>query len=100
MATYKLRPRARDDLRSIRRWIAKDNPARARTFIVELTEHFQKIVDLRLRHPIITSLGSDIRRAVHGNYSIDYRSIGVAGEDVLIVRVLHSARDLNRMKFD
>jgi len=95
--TYKLRPRARDDLRAIHRWIAEDDPIRARTFIVELTEHFQKIADLNLRHRVVEAIGPDIRIAVHGNYNIYYRFVA---NDVLIVRVLHGARDLGREEFD
>lgn len=75
MATYKLRPRAVTDLRSIRRWIAKDSPQRARTFIVELTEHFQRLADMHLRHRFVPELGPDIRIAVHGNYNVYYRFI-------------------------
>ena len=100
MATYRLRPKARDDLSSIRRWIAKDDPPRARTFIAELSEHFQRIADLNLRHRIIPELGPDIRLAVHGNYNLYYRLVGEAGEDVLIVRVLHGARSLKAIEFD
>lgn len=100
MATYKLRPLARDDLRSIRRWIAKDDPVRARTFIVELAEHFQRIADFNLRHRVISEIGPDVRLAVHGNYNIYYRCIDVSGEIVLIIRVLHAARSLEPIEFE
>ena len=91
MATYKLRPKARDDLRSIRGWIAKDNPIRARSFVVELTTPFQKLATLEIKHQLVPDLGPEIRKAVHGNYDIYYRIIN---GDVLIIRVLHSARSL------
>ena len=99
MATYKLRPQARDDLRDIRRWIARDSPVRARTFIIELTEHFMKIAELSLRHRVVTDLGPDVRIAVHGNYNIYYRFIGDSAEDVLIIRVLHGGRSLDDIIF-
>jgi toxin ParE1/3/4 len=98
--TYKLRPQAAADLRSIRRWIAKDDPHRARTFVVELTEHFQRLADHHVRHRVITDLGADIRLALHGNYNIYYRFFGDAGRDVLVIRVLHGARDLSRIVMD
>jgi toxin ParE1/3/4 len=97
VATYKLRPKARDDLRSIRSWIARDDAKRARTFIVELTEHFQKIANLKIRHQVVPELGTDVRKAVHGNYDIYYRFVG---DDALIIRVLHSARNLDSHDFD
>lgn len=100
MATYKLRPRAIEDLRSIRRWIARDDPKRARTFILELTGHFQRLADRHIQHRVLEELGSGVRLAVHGNYNIYYRFIGDDAEDVLIVRVLHGARDLGGMAMD
>ncbi len=100
MPTYKLRPQAYSDLQSIRKFIAKDNPERACTFVLELTEHFQKIADSYIRHRVIKSLGPDIRRAVHGKYNIYYRFIGDDGRDVLIIRVLQARRDLSRIVMD
>ena len=96
MSTYKLRPRAAADLRSIRRWIAKDNPERARTFIVELTQHFERLAERHVRHRIVEELGSDIRIAVHGDYNIYYRFIGETAHDVLVIRVMHGARDIGQ----
>lgn len=95
MATYKLRRRAVADLRSIRRLIARDDPMRARTFVLELTEHFQRLADRHIQHRLLGDLGPGIRLAVHGNYNIYYRFI--EAEDVLIVRELHGARDLGRV---
>ena len=67
MPNLEIRAKAKDDLRSIRRWIARDNPERARSYVVELNAHFQKLADLHLRHAVIPELGDDVRRAVHGN---------------------------------
>lgn len=98
VATYRLRPRAVADLRSIQRWIARDDPKRAITFLLELTEHFQRLADRHIQHRIVQDLGADIRLAIHGNYNIYYRFLDA--EDVLIVRVLHGARDLRRIVMD
>ena len=100
MATYKLRPQAREDLRAIRRWIAKDDPIRAKAFIEELALHFQRVAAQRLRHQLHPELGPDVRRAGHGAYSIYYRFIGDAGDDVLIIRVLHGARRRDEISFE
>lgn len=94
MASYKLRPKAIAGLRSIRRWIAKDNPGRALSFVTELSQHFEAIAKQNLRHRLVTELGPDIRIAVHGNYNIYYRFVEDNGRDVLIIRVLHSARSI------
>jgi toxin ParE1/3/4 len=96
VATYKLRPKARDDLRSIRSWIAKDTPVRARSFVVELATHFQKLAALEIKHQPVPELGPDMRKAVHGNYDIYYR---LNDDGVLIVRVLHSARSRDGRDF-
>lgn len=95
MATYKLRPKAVDDLRGIRRWIARDDPERARTFIVELRQHFQRLASRHVQHRVVAELGPDMRIAVHGNFNIYYRFVEAGSDqDVLIVRVLHGARDI------
>ena len=100
MATYKLRPLAAADLRSIRRHIALDDPLSARTFVVELTEHFQRFADHHVRHRLLPELGPDVRRAVHGDYNIYYRFCGDDSQDVLVVRVVHGTRDLTRIIMD
>lgn len=100
MATYKLRPQAASDLRTVRRWIARDDPHRARTFIVELTEHFRRLAGHRGRHRVLHDIGADIRRAVHSNYNIYYRRVGENGTDVVVVRVLHAAQDLSKIEFE
>jgi toxin ParE1/3/4 len=94
MAVYRLRPQAVSDLRSIRNFIAKDNPERAKTFLIELRLHFQRLADRHIQHRLVPELGSDLRLAVHGNYNIYYRFMGANGQDVLVVRVLHGARNI------
>lgn len=95
MANYRLRPKARDDLRSIRRWIARDNPVRAVSYITELNQHFHKLVALRLRHEVRRELGDDVRIAVHGNYNIYFRFIGPNLENVQIIRVINAAMNVD-----
>lgn len=94
VAKFEIRAKARDDLRSIRRWIARDNPVRALSFVGGLNLHFQKLADLRLRHEVRSELGHDVRISVHGSYNIYYRFVGPGLEDVQIIRVVHAAMDL------
>ncbi|MDB5801366.1 MAG: plasmid stabilization protein [Rhodocyclales bacterium] len=85
---------ARDDLLEIARYIARDNPARARSFVVELRDQ----CDLLAKHPGIgvarSEYGEGLRMLPHGRY-LNFFSI--IAQDVLIERVLHSARDVNAL---
>jgi toxin ParE1/3/4 len=79
------------DLESIGDWIARDNPARAASFIAELEASCQEIASFTekfLLVPRYENLG--IRRKVHGSYLIFYR-IGTGKID--IIHILHGARD-------
>lgn len=87
-----LSPRAEQDFESIGDYIARDNPARARSFVRELRGHCAKIADAPSVHALRSDLGKNLRCCTHGNYLIFYR---VIADDVRIVRVLHSARDLH-----
>ena len=90
-------PKAESDLEEIGDFIARDNPRRAVSFIDELIE----LCDLIGRSPDAferqPSLGPDIRRAVHGRYSIFY---SVHPHEVRIERVLHGARRVMHDTFD
>jgi len=85
------------ELEAIGDFIAKDNPARALTFVLELREACETLVDAPERFarvPRYEHLG--IRRRVHGNYLIFYRT----GRDVVeVLHVLHGARDYESILF-
>jgi toxin ParE1/3/4 len=83
------------DLDGIWDYIARDNPAAADRLIDELTERFA----LLLQNPEVgerQSLLADgsYRRSTCRNYVVYYRPIS---EGIVIVRVLHGARDHERL---
>ncbi|MGH8614856.1 MAG: type II toxin-antitoxin system RelE/ParE family toxin [Gammaproteobacteria bacterium] len=81
---------AEQDLEEIGDHIAIDNPSRAVSFVREIREHCAKISSSPLGYTLRPDLGERIRSCSHGRYLILFQS---SGADVLIVRVLHGARD-------
>lgn len=87
------RPKAREDLRAIVRYISKDNPARARSFGQELRD---KTLPLA-QHPEFGRTGrpglpDHVRELVaHRNYIVFYRVLHEAST-VEILRVKHAAQ--------
>src|ERR1043166_3335120 len=82
---------AQADLESIGDWIARDNPARALTFVQELRRRCESLADSPRGHarvPRYEHLG--IRRRVYRDYLIFYRIVGDAIE---VLHVLHGARE-------
>jgi plasmid stabilization system protein ParE len=89
---------AESDLERIGDFIARDNPERALSFIVELRD---KCFDLAANPLAFASVPRyerfGIRRRIHGNYLIFY----CADESgVVILRVLHGAMDYVGALFD
>lgn len=87
---------AHGDLMDIALYIAQDSPARALTFVDELEAHCNTLG----RTPHIgvprPELGQNVRVLAHGRYLAFYR---VEGEQVRILRILHSARDIGDDEF-
>ena len=89
------RPKAREDLRGIVRYIGKDNPTRARSFGHELRD---KTLPLA-QHPELGRTGRPglpdyVRELVaHPNYIVFYRVLDDAGT-VEILRVKHAAQQM------
>lgn len=86
-----LSPQAGVDLEEIGDYIARENPARAQTFIREI-----KVKCLGLAHAAGVGaprpeLGEGIRMLTHGRYRTFYREHEAM---VRIERVVHSARDI------
>jgi plasmid stabilization system protein ParE len=83
------------DLRNIGDYIAADTPERAITFVAELREHSRQIGAMPHAFPAIGERGGfTYRRHRHGRYLICYR---VRDGEVEVVRVLHGARDYERL---
>ena len=93
---YNILPRAEEDLEAIGDYIAEDNPARALTFIQEFRETFSQLAAMPKSAPSRPRLGPNIRMRPVGNYIIYYRP---TDEGIEVVRVLHSARDINSDQF-
>ncbi len=91
----RLSSEARKDLIAIGDYIARDNPTRASTFVRELVKACVELSSTPLAYPIVQRYAAKgIRRRVYGNYQIFYR---VAREQVLVIRVLHGARDYDAL---
>lgn len=83
--------RAAIDIRQIRRWIARDNPVRAASFVSELRAHIATIGSRPRAYPVLQGFEKQgIRRCNFGSYLIFYV---VHPEAVRVLHVLHGARD-------
>ena len=85
---------AADDLETIGDFIAKGNPGRAISFVEELQSHCTVLLDNPAAYPLHPELGADLRASVYGKYLIFFK---VIGDELLIVRILHGARDLAKV---
>ena len=88
------RPAVAGDLRDIGRQIAKDKPARAGTFVVELVDKCRAIGDRPNIGRLRPEIGEDVRSRAYRNYVILYR---IEPDRVRILRVVHGARDIGRL---
>lgn len=84
-------PLAEQDLEAIADYIAADNPVRALSFVRELRAQCQRITLNPPGYRLRPELGDGIRSCAHGHYVIFFEA---TTEDVLVVRILHGARDL------
>jgi toxin ParE1/3/4 len=84
-------PKAEQDLEAIADYIAGDNPGRALSFVRELRAQCQRITHNPPGYRLRPELGDGIRSCPHGHYVIFFECDPDA---VLIVRILHGARDL------
>ena len=94
MAKYVISRRAEDDIDEILAYIANDNIAAAISLNDRLTHLFEMLAD----HPKLgrerPELKEDLRSFPEGSYVIFYQ---IWAGQVAIVRVLHGARDLDRL---
>lgn len=85
------------DLEAIGDWIAHDNQARAVTFVEELRQRAASLARFPNAGPPRPQWGEGVRIAVHGRYLVIYR---VRNDTVQVLRILHGARDLDRLLSD
>jgi toxin ParE1/3/4 len=91
-----LSPRAAADLEDIAEYIARDNPARAATFVEELEATCRAVAAAPDIYPARPDLAPGLRMAVHGRYLVLFREL--PGQNaVRVERVLHGARNLPRL---
>ncbi len=91
-----LSPRAAADLEEIAEYIARDNPARAASFVTELEAKCRAVAATPELYPARPDLAPGVRMAVHGRYLVLYRDLPDQAT-VRVERVLHSARDVPRL---
>ena len=88
---------AEADLERIGDYIAQDSPIRALSFVRELRELALRLADMATAFPLVPGYENHgIRRRARGNYLIFYR---VEQEQVIIVHVVHGARDYEALLF-
>ncbi len=88
---------AERDLEAIGDYIARDNPARALSFVRELRGKCLGLDYMAERFPLVPRYESaGIRRRGHGDYLIFYR---VGPDKVVIVHILHGAQDYASILF-
>ncbi|AHE56250.1 type II toxin-antitoxin system RelE/ParE family toxin [Sphingomonas sanxanigenens] len=90
-------PRADQDLRALFEMIGADDIDAAERFIGKIRRLILRLGDFPMSGPARPELGDGLRSLSIGAYVILYR---VLADDVLIVRVVHSARDLPRILRD
>lgn len=82
---------AEQDLETIADYIAADNSTRALSFVRELRAQCQRIALNPPGYRLRPELGDGVRSCAHGHYVIFFEFVP---EAVVIVRILHGARDL------
>lgn len=88
---------AEHDLETIGDYIARDNPARASSFLRELRLKCLGLADMPERFPLVPRYeATGVRRRGHGDYLIFYR---VEAEKVIIIHILHGAQNYNTILF-
>lgn len=88
---------AEADLEAIGDYIAQDNPARALSFVRELSRSCLELADMPEAWPIVPRYEHQgIRRRVHGRYLIFYR---VSEDRIVVLHVLNGAMDVEAILF-
>ena len=85
---------ARDDLREIVAFIARDNPTAAESFGLELIERAEAVGQFpQMGRQLPKIADPRLREVIHGTYRIVYE-VDESREVVVISRIWHSARGL------
>lgn len=89
-----LSPRIETDLQEIGDYIARDNTARALSFVKELQHAIHELGTNPLSHRLRPDVGRNTRIAVHGQYLILFQ---IVRDMVWAERVVHGARNLKNL---
>lgn len=88
---------AEADLEAIADYIARDNPARAVSFVRELGRSCMDLADFPEAWPLVPRYETQsIRRRVHGRYLIFYQ---IHGDKVTVLHILNGAMDVDAILF-
>lgn len=88
---------AEADLEAIGDYIARDNPARALSYVRELYQLCLDIADMPQASPVVPQYEHNgIRRRVHGRYLIFYR---IRADHITILHILNGAMDVEAILF-
>lgn len=89
---------AKSDLEKMDDYIAQESPKRALSFVLELRDNCLSLADTLCGFPLVLQYERyGIRRRIYGNYLIFYR---IENDQVVVVHVLHGARDFTALLFD
>lgn len=91
MNRYTISDRAREDIKSIYRYIASDNVAAARRLRAGFIDSFRLLAGQQLLGEARDDLAATLRMWTAGNYVILYRP---SPNGIEVVRVVHAARDI------
>lgn len=89
-----LSPKASDDLEEIGDYIARDNSARAISFVAEIEARCRKLLATPEAFPVRDDLLPGARMMTYGRYLIFFR---VLDDTVRVERVIHGARQLRNL---
>lgn len=94
--TFHVLPKAEADLGEIGDYIAQDDPDAAVRLVESIRDRFRKLGDFPAMGRARGRIAPGMRSFPVGDYLIFYRIVKPAG--VEIVRVIHAARDLRKLK--
>ena len=91
---FRVAAAAKQDFKDIADYIARDDPARAQSFIVEIYQKIHVIAERPFSFQARDEWHQGLRSALHQNYHIVFR---VEDDVIEIARVLHGARDIENI---
>jgi toxin ParE1/3/4 len=91
---FRIAAAAKQDFKDIAAYIARDNPVRAQSFILEIYEKIRVVAEAPFTYQARDEWHQGLRSALHQSYHIVFR---VENDVVEIARILHGARDIENI---